>query len=185
MGIFLSSLLLLLSFTSIFFIISIIFLKFIFEKFSGYNKLFKVLKKVKGNDKEFMNFGYWTDKTTSLSEANTNLCDYLLKHGNIEKGKRILDVGCGYGEQDFYIHSKVKQKINCLDINEKQINHMREKIKELGLTDELKACIGNAINLPFDNKSFDTVFSIESAFHYKPRVDFLKKFIEFSSQKAN
>jgi len=145
------------------------------NRFSGYDRLIKWLKRVRGNDTNFMNFGYWKKDTVGLPEANRNLCDFILSKGRLEGVRSILDVGCGYGEQDMYLYPKVKKKITCLDINAKQIAHLKARIKEAGLQDQLVACVGDAVNLPFEDASFDMVWSIESAFHYRPRKAFFKE----------
>ena len=73
----------------------------------GYDGLKDVLRCVKNNDKDYMNFGYWeTDKIT-LAEANTKLSDLTINQLK-NKGGRTLDVGCGYGEQDIYWTKRYK-----------------------------------------------------------------------------
>ena len=150
-------------------------LRHVKKKFSGYNQLIRILRNIKGNHTNFMNFGYWNKQTETLSKANMNLCDYILKKANLTDSKKILDVGCGYGEQDFYIHSKIQKPIYCLDISEKQIMEFRDCIKSKKLKKMLKAVIGDATQLPFTDKKFDTILSIESAFHYKPRTKFFQE----------
>lgn len=139
----------------------------------GYDGLKDVLRCVKNNDKDYMNFGYWeTDKIT-LAEANTKLSDLTINQLK-NKGGRTLDVGCGYGEQDIYWTKRYKMNITAIDISKKQINECKEKAKRESLKG-IKFMKASATNLPFQDKSYDNIVCLESAFHYKPRTDFFKE----------
>jgi len=151
---------------------------YIKDHFSGYDRLIECLKKVEGNENsEFMNFGYWDETTTSLPEANRNLCDFIISKTTFGSDtKSILDVGCGYGDQDLYLYPKIKTKITCFDINPKQINSLEEIIKkDPELAGQLTTQTGDAVQMPFETASFDMVWSFESAFHYNTRVDFFEE----------
>ena len=151
------------------------FLKYIGKYFNGYTELIKILQKVKGNSKLYMNFGLWDKHITTLTQANNNLCDFMIAKGSLDKSKTILDVGCGYGEQDLYLYSKIRKKMYCLDISPEQINCFQKNVIKHSLQKKLKAFVGNATELPFAPNSFDTVLSLESAFHYNQRTDFFKE----------
>lgn len=139
----------------------------------GYDGLKDVLRCVKNNDKDYMNFGYWeTDKIT-LAEANRRLSDLTISKLKNKKG-RTLDVGCGYGEQDIYWGKKYKMDITAIDISKKQINEGKEKAKKEGLK-KVKFVEASATSLPFGDKSYDNIVCLESAFHYKPRTEFFNE----------
>lgn len=151
------------------------FLKYIGKYFNGYTELIKILQRVKGNSKLYMNFGLWDKHITTLTEANQHLCDFMIEKGLLDKSKAILDVGCGYGEQDLHLYSKIRKKMYCIDISPEQISCFQKNIIKHALQRKLKAFVGNATELPFAANSFDTVLSIESAFHYNRRTDFFKE----------
>jgi cyclopropane fatty-acyl-phospholipid synthase-like methyltransferase len=70
----------------------------------SYEYLLKNFLQVVNKDSYFMNYGRWEKNTLTLQEASINLCDTMYdlaiaKNTNLSK---ILDVGCGYGSQDFY-----------------------------------------------------------------------------------
>ena len=163
---------------SLFFIIIIVvFFYFVYKytihKFSNnYDNFIKILKNVDNNNLNFMNFGYWEDKHMSLTNANKKLCDFVINQTNI-KGK-FLDIGCGYGEQDFYWNEKHGHEIIALDISKKQIDYAKAKADKLG-NKSIKFLQGDATSLPFENNSFNNIICLESAFHYNPRVNFFKE----------
>ena len=64
--------------------------------------------------------------------------------------------------------------ITAIDISKKQINECKEKVKKDGLK-RIKFIKASATNLPFQDKSYDNIVCLESAFHYNPRTDFFKE----------
>ena len=153
---------------------------FFFKKcFSKYPELKKILEKIKGNDLEFMNFGLWRDNPKNMSDANTALCQLLITNGKLNKSKKILDVGCGFGQQDLAWYDcnddKENVSIQGVDIEEAHVKEARRLIKTHGLSDKIKFDLGNACKLIYEDDSFDTVISLESAFHYQPRVTFFEE----------
>jgi|688.fasta_scaffold516083_1 cyclopropane fatty-acyl-phospholipid synthase-like methyltransferase len=134
---------------------------------------------VVSKDNFFMNYGYW-DKADTLLQANTSLIDLILaKSGALQKQNiHILDVGCGYGEQDFNWMSllDLTNKITAVDISDTQIAFVKEKCKTLGLESRLcfDQCDAMLLNKKYAKKSFNTVLSVESAFHYSNRPQFFQ-----------
>ena len=65
----------------------------VIAKFSkNYDNFIKILRNVKDNDMNFMNFGYWDEKDINLTEANRRLCDFVIDKADI-KNKNILCIG--------------------------------------------------------------------------------------------
>jgi len=174
-------------------IISIFFYflcKYIGKKYTGYENMFKILKNIKGNEnkeEKFMNFGYWTDLTFNLSEASKRLCSCVINQAEIKNNEKILDIGCGYADQDFYLLENINNNVNieCIDINELQVKNIYDRIKEKGYEDKIKVNIGDAIKLNYKDETFDKVLSIETAFHYNPRINFFKESYRVLKNKGN
>ena len=144
------------------------------SNFYQYEKLIDILHNVKCNEtSDFMNYGYWDKEDMTLLEANKNLCKIIQQYGELDKVDNILDVGCGYGEQDFLWSETIKGKIKAIDINNVSIDKAINKNKKL----KKNICFsqGNACKLNSKDNYYDRVLSLESAFHYNPRVNFLKE----------
>lgn len=78
----------------------------------------------------------------------------MVEHYGIKPGDKILDVGCGKGFLLFDFTKVVPGvEVYGLDISEYAIENAKEEIKS-----QLR--VGNAIKLPFEDHSFDFVFSI-------------------------
>ena len=141
-----------------------------------YDILINILNNISYNENnKFMNIGYWIKHNMTLLDANKELCNLVYKH-ILHKNKPILDIGCGYGEQDIFLHLNYDSKITALDLSQKQIDYATNKKDELNITkDKLSFLQGDATALPFQENSFYNIICIESAFHYKPRDNFIKE----------
>jgi len=82
------------------------------------------------------------------------IAEKIAKYYDLKQTDKVLDVGCGKGFL-LYELTKVVTGITVagIDISEYAINNAKEEIKPF-----IK--LGNAIDLPFDDKTFDFVISI-------------------------
>ncbi|MEI6572500.1 MAG: class I SAM-dependent methyltransferase [Alphaproteobacteria bacterium] len=82
------------------------------------------------------------------------VADALIKHYELKAGSKILDVGCGKG---FLLFEMLKiepgLQVSGIDISSYALNNAKVEIKDF-------LQLGNAIALPFDDKSFDLVISL-------------------------
>lgn len=124
-----------------------------------------------------MNYGLWDLQHTNLRDANHNLLQYMFEKA-VLKGQinhQILDVGCGYGVQDnLWIQQlDTSCSITAIDISATQIQHAKDTY---GAKSNLIFQQGDACELKsqFKQDTFDTVLSVESAFHYSNRPKFFQ-----------
>jgi len=82
------------------------------------------------------------------------VAEAIAKHYDLKPGMRILDIGCGKG---FLLHELTRAipgiEIAGLDISEYGIENAKDEVKPY-----LK--LGNSIDLPYDDQSFDFVVSL-------------------------
>ena len=139
----------------------------------SYDTLIKPIQVV-SKDNYFMNYGIWENDYDTLEEANKRLVNLIFEKADIKNKKslNILDVGCGYGEQDSTWFKKLDKScsLTAIDISEKQIEWAKKKTPEINY----ELCNALDINKKFKEASFDRVISLESAFHYKERQEFFK-----------
>ena len=84
------------------------------------------------------------------------VADALIKHYKLKSGDRVLDVGCGKGFLLYeLLQSEPGLQIDGIDISEYGIEHSKPEISEF-------LQVGNAIDLPYDDNSFDLVISINT-----------------------
>ena len=94
--------------------------------------------------------------------------DFFNKLGvNFEKGKKLLDVGCGPGTDALIFIKEYKLKFYGTDVYED------ENIKKLKLNFKL----GGIYNIPFENSQFDYVF-VHDVLHHIDRANSRSKHLE-------
>jgi cyclopropane fatty-acyl-phospholipid synthase-like methyltransferase len=139
-------------------------------------------------DNHYMNYGLWMDATKSLMEANTNLVEFAFNKSGLQHKKHttVLDVGCGYGEQDIQWIKRMDDSctIHAIDISEAQIKHAIERNRHVNDSHNdnrgrdgnlvFEVCDVKNIGLKYSHRAFDVIFSIESAFHYPNRKQFFE-----------
>lgn len=138
-----------------------------------------IQKVSKGN--YFMNYGMWENTSDTLFNANKALVQYIFDKSGLseKKNMNILDVGCGYGEQDFFWIKQLDEysKITAIDISNEQVSIAADKCKRSDFASRISFNVWDAMLLKtkFNNGEFDTIFSVESAFHYSNRPHFFKQ----------
>lgn len=82
------------------------------------------------------------------------------------KDGNILDLGCGLGWGTNFLSSK--GMVVGVDVD-------RETIKKKDINTNTEFIVSDATNLPFRNKSFDTVVSIENIEHVQDQVKYIRE----------
>lgn len=81
----------------------------------------------------------------------------------LPRGSRGLDAGCGIGLQCLLLSEEVgiTGHITGLDVSVEMLDYGRELIKKAGLSERISFREGDVTNLPFDNNTFDWVWSAD------------------------
>jgi demethylmenaquinone methyltransferase/2-methoxy-6-polyprenyl-1,4-benzoquinol methylase len=87
----------------------------------------------------------------------------MIRALQLPKGSRGLDAGCGIGLQCLLLAEEVglTGHITGLDVSSEILNHGQEIVKEAGLSERISFREGDVANLPFDNNTFDWVWSAD------------------------
>jgi len=116
----------------------------------------------------YANYGYWEDGTTSGKAASDALVDRLLARLPSVRGE-VLDVGCGHGGTTGRLqHHFGSENVTAVNLAHTQISATRTNAPGC------RAAVMDAASLAFSSSSFDVVFSVEAAFHFETREDFLR-----------
>lgn len=90
------------------------------------------------------------------------------------KGKKILEIGCGSGN-NFEFYKSMGLNIYGCEVDEKIINLLKNKIVSLNISADLK--VGFNINIPYPDNFFDYLVSW-NCIHYENNERDIKKAIE-------
>jgi arsenite methyltransferase len=86
------------------------------------------------------------------TEALVELC-------HIDKGKYVLDVGCGVGATPCFMARKFGCSVVGVDILGGMVERSKERAKKERLTDLVEFRVADAQDLPFEDNLFDTVIT--------------------------
>ena len=120
-----------------------------------------------GGDLLALHYGLWGPDTKSDEEALVRANRTLVRGCDLGPGRRVLDAGCGVGEtairlaQTFGVH--VTGLTNCRP----HVALATEQAEQRGVGHLVEFLLGDFMNLPFPDASFDAVLNHES-FCYAP-----------------
>ena len=99
-----------------------------------------------------------------------SVAEKMAEHYRLKSGMKILDVGCGMAHLLYEFTQAVPDiEVTGLDISDYAIEHAKEEIRD-------RLVKGNAIELPFEDSSFDLVISLTTLHNLK--VFELKKAVQ-------
>ncbi|MDM7998778.1 MAG: class I SAM-dependent methyltransferase [Dehalococcoidia bacterium] len=78
---------------------------------------------------------------------------------------RILDVGCGTGVPTLRLAQLSSGHITAIDIDQKAIRRLQQKILQSGLSDRVRAFKQSMLNMDFPKESFDIIWAEGSIDH--------------------
>ncbi|MCG2694954.1 class I SAM-dependent methyltransferase [Candidatus Parcubacteria bacterium] len=98
------------------------------------------------------------------------------------KGKNILDAGCG--NSAYFEIAMIKLgvgRITCLDLGKEWIPFLKNALHDFGISDKkIEYVSGSTADLPFEDNSFDIVFSNGVLMHLYDENEIKKAFSELS-----
>lgn len=125
---------------------------------------------------EHMHHGYYGADGRQKKErrqAQIDLIDELLRWGEVTQAQKILDVGCGIGGSSLYLAEKFGATATGITLSPVQAERARERAKAAGLPAQFE--VADALHMPFEDASFDFVWSLESGEHMPDKVKFMQE----------
>ncbi|KAL7437372.1 hypothetical protein ACHAXM_009089 [Skeletonema potamos] len=134
---------------------------------------------------EHMHHGYYVpEDRTDHVQAQIDLIDEVLKWAGVDDKnppKSVVDVGCGIGGSSRHIAKKYGCKAQGITLSPYQANRGNELAKEQGLSDQASFQVADALNMPFDDSSFDLVWSLESGEHMPDKTKFVNELMRVAA----
>ena len=89
---------------------------------------------------------------------------------------RILDVGCGIGGPARYLAHRYRCRVNGIDLTPELIETGRVLTERCKLADRVVLQVGNALDLPYPDQTFDVVWCQNVAMNIATRPDSSRAF---------
>jgi tocopherol O-methyltransferase len=131
---------------------------------------------------EHMHHGYYGrsgNHKINRRQAQIDLIEELLIWAKVNEGENvpqnILDVGCGIGGSTLYLAQKLAANATGITLSPVQVSRAIKRATEAGLSEKVKFARANALEMPFQDHTFDLVWSLESGEHMPDKTKFLQE----------
>jgi tocopherol O-methyltransferase len=125
---------------------------------------------------EHMHHGYYIPANrTDHVQAQIDLIDQVLLWANVDKATKLVDVGCGIGGSSRHIARKFNCTTEGITLSPYQANRGNELAIEQGVKDACHFQVADALEMPFQNNTFDLVWSLESGEHMPDKKQFVSE----------
>lgn len=127
---------------------------------------------------EHMHHGYYGadgNEPKNRRQAQIDLIEELLNWAGVRGAENILDVGCGIGGSSLYLAAKFQAQATGITLSPVQAARATERAQEAGLSGRSQFLVANAQAMPFDDNSFDLVWSLESGEHMPDKTKFMQE----------
>ncbi len=131
---------------------------------------------------EHMHHGYYGvdgKKKIDRRQAQIDLIEELLRWSgcNSSDGQapKIIDIGCGIGGSSLYLAEKLQAEVVGITLSPVQANRAQERATAAGLKDKAIFKVANALAIPYEDNTFDVVWTLESGEHMPDKTKFLQE----------
>jgi len=124
-----------------------------------------------------MHYGYWNgpDDDSTFEQASDRLSDLLIDKLAPGPDDRVLDVGCGVGTPGVRLATRTGAELVGISISARDVELANAHAQAEGCADRARFEHANALEMPFEDNSFDHVLALESIVHMPDRVQVLKE----------
>ncbi|PYK87252.1 MAG: hypothetical protein DME40_14780 [Verrucomicrobia bacterium] len=122
---------------------------------------------------EHIHHGFWRNGE-SPEEAQVHLIEELANRTRMQRGDKVLDVGCGLGGSSFWLARKLNCSVLGITISPVQKRLAEKRARSLGLSNRVRFVVEDANELDLGTESFDAIWSIECSEHLFEKERFIR-----------
>ncbi|HIK13927.1 MAG TPA: methyltransferase domain-containing protein [Leptolyngbyaceae cyanobacterium M33_DOE_097] len=111
-------------------------------------------------------------------QAQIDLIQEILTWAGVETVEQVLDVGCGIGGSTLYLAQQFNAIATGITLSPVQARRATQRAQEANLfvgKPAARFLVANALEMPFEDASFDLIWSLESGEHMPDKTQFLKE----------
>jgi sterol 24-C-methyltransferase len=106
-------------------------------------------------------------------EAQRRLHERVADMLELEPGKRVLDIGCGVGGAMRNIARHSRATVQGIALGDDEIELNNGMSRDHGLAELCTACRGDALDMPFEDETFDAAYAIYALKYFPDPSDVL------------
>lgn len=126
---------------------------------------------------EHMHHGYYPEgKVDQIDhrEAQVDMVERVLNWADVQSVQRMVDVGCGIGGSSRHVVRKYPgSSATGISLSSKQVERANQITREAGLDANFQ--VADALQQPFEDGSYDLVWSLESGEHMPDKKRFVQE----------
>lgn len=119
---------------------------------------------------EDIHIGLYEGEDDDIALASRRTVEQMAESAQITPETRVLDVGAGFGGAARYLAQTYGCKVTCLNLSEVENARNRELNREQGLDHLVNVVDGSFEDLPFEDNSYDVVWSQDAFLHSGDRT---------------
>jgi len=96
---------------------------------------------------------------TVIHPGGYGATDQLLEQLKITKDSSIIDIACGKGTSASYIAERYGCRVTAIDVSPELIEEAKHLARKRSISGRVDFIVGDAMNLPFEDNSFDGAVS--------------------------
>ena len=119
--------------------------------------------------------GIYDEPDEEIAPASRRTVERMAEKLALTKDSHLLDIGSGYGGAARFLAKTYGCKVTCLNLSEVENDRNRHYNAEAGLDGLIEVVDGSFEDLPFEDNSFDAVWSQDAMLHSGDRVRVLQE----------
>lgn len=120
---------------------------------------------------EDIHIGLYRDDDEAIADASRRTVRRMAELlGTLDASHRVLDLGAGYGGSMRYLAREFGSRCVALNLSEVENERDRKKNAQQGLDDLIEVVDGDFTKLPYEDDSFDVVWSQDAFLHSGDRA---------------
>ena len=134
---------------------------------SHYDELDQFYRDIWG---DHVHHGLWLSGTETHGEATLQLVRCVAERAHIGRGTRVCDIGCGYGAAARLLAADYGANVTGITVSPAQFQYAQRQPAA-----GVKIMLGDWLQNPFEDASFDAAFAIESSEHMPDLDQFFRQ----------